>query len=109
MVCTSCLHSLRYRFLIARTRCVPASRCCAPGSRAPLCIDLGSTFQGEAIEHLVGPEVGEHRLLDGEASGDHLATLVGVDLALHSISRRFLGVGKRSANAAKLRMAEAYV
>jgi hypothetical protein len=48
--------------------------------------------QGKAIKPLVVAEVAEHWLPGGEASSDHLAPSLGVDLALHPIGGFVLGL-----------------
>ena len=58
--------------------------------QVPLRVHFGLRAQGEAIEALVVPQVGEDRLHDGDAPPVEFAPPVAVDRALHA-----LGVAQR--------------
>src|SRR4051812_28147844 len=55
--------------------------------KLPLSVDLASASQRETVQLLVASEVAKHRLHGGEASRDHLASVLGVDFALHALAR----------------------
>ena len=65
--------------------------------QVPLCVHLGLPPQGEAVELLVMPQVGKHRLHGGHALAVYLSASWAVDGLLHALGelvRRGLVPGK---------------